>query len=131
MQKIHVVKRIGIWMDHSSAHLMAFTVDPIETTVVESKFTHADKVESIAKSESLMHNKEQGEQAEYYHDLGDIIKNYGHVLLFGPTDAKVELNNMLQDDHHFDDIRIDVVPADKMSEPQKHVFVKEYFLKHQ
>ena len=38
-----------------------------------------------------MHNKEQHEQSDYYKKLGETIKNYTEVLLFGPTDAKVEL----------------------------------------
>ena len=58
-------KDLGIWMDHSSAHIMEFTVDPIETTTLESKFTHEEKELSIGKSENVMHNKEQHQQREY------------------------------------------------------------------
>jgi hypothetical protein len=120
---------LGIWMDHSSAHLMEFSIDSIETKTVESKFTHEAKENSLNKSEQLMHNKEQHQQAEYYRKLGEIIRNYEAVILFGPTDAKVELFNILKDDHHFAKTKIEVKQTDKMTENQQHAFVREYFLK--
>jgi nitrogenase subunit NifH len=127
---MQTAKNLGIWMDHASANLMEYSMDEIGTQTIESKFTHEVKEESIHKSESLEHHKEQHEQAGYYKQLGDIIKNYEHVLLFGPTDAKVELFNTLKADHHFDKIKIDVLSADKMTENQQHAFVREHFGKH-
>ena len=46
--------KIGIWMDHSNAHMIEYTTDPIETTTLASDFTHAVKEDTIKKSESLM-----------------------------------------------------------------------------
>jgi len=123
-------KDLGIWMDHQTAHLMEFTADPIETKTIDSKFTHAEKEQTLGKSESLMHNKEQHEQADYYRELGEIIRNYDDVMLFGPTDAKVELYNSLKDDHLFAKIKIEVIQADKMTENQQHAFVRKHFSKH-
>lgn len=123
-------KNLGIWMDHSSAHLMEFTTDPIETKTIESKFTHEEKELSLTKSENLMHNKEQHQQSEYYKNLGEIIKNYDEVILFGTTDAKVELFNVLRADHRFAKIKIEIKQSDKMTENQQHTFVREYFSKH-
>jgi hypothetical protein len=120
-------KRLGIFMDHSKAHLMEFKVGPIETNVIESKFTHLEKELSIAKSEILMHNREQHEQSVYYKKLGEAIKNYNEVILFGPTEAKVELFNLLKKDHLFANIKIDIQQTDKMSDSQQHVFVREHF----
>jgi hypothetical protein len=122
-------KNIGIWMDHANAHLMEFTTDPIETTIITSKFTHQEKEHSLSKSEALMHHKEQHQQAEYYKEIGEVIKKYEEVLLFGPTDAKVELLNLLRKDHLFEKIKIETKQTDKMTENQEHAFVKEYFSK--
>jgi hypothetical protein len=120
-------RNLGIWMDHSSAHLMEYSDNTIKTTIIESEFAHQDKTESLVKSEHLMHNKEQHQQASYYKDLGSIIRDYDAVLLFGPTDAKTELFNMLRADHLFAHIKIEVEQADKMTENQEHAFVKTYF----
>jgi len=121
-------KNLGIWMDHSSAHLMEFT-DTIETKTIDSKFTHEAKEQSLDKSENLMHNKEQHQQSEYYKKLGEIIKNYEGVILFGPTDAKVELFNILRADHLFAKIKIEIKQTDKMTEHQQHAFVRDHFSK--
>jgi hypothetical protein len=126
----NTAKNLGIWMDHASAHLMEFTTDPINTKKIDSEFTHEEKEHSLEKSEHLMHNKEQHQQSAYYKNLGDVIKNYEEVVLFGPTDAKVELFNLLRADHHFEKIKIEVKQADKMTENQQHAFVKEYFTNH-
>jgi len=120
---------IGIWMDHSVAHLMEYKHDPIETITVASKFTHQAKENALGKSENLMHNKEQHQQSEYYKNLGEVIKNYDEVLLFGPTSAKVELLNSLRADHLHTTIKIKIRQTDKMTENQQHAFVKEHFSK--
>ncbi len=121
--------KIGIWMDHSNAHLIEYTIDPVETTTLATDFTHAVKEDSLKKSESLMHHKEQHEQANYYKQLGEIIRNYEDVILFGPTDAKVELFNLLRADHNFEKVEIKVHTSDKLTENQQHAFVKDYFSK--
>lgn len=120
-------KKIGIWMDHSNANLMEFTVDPIKTKTISSDFTHQDKENSLERSEAHMHNRERHQHAEYYKKLGQVIRHYEDVILFGPTDAKVELFNLLRADHLFSNIKIQVQQTDKMTENQQHAFVKWYF----
>ncbi|MBC8046048.1 MAG: hypothetical protein H7Y00_04585 [Fimbriimonadaceae bacterium] len=122
-------KNLGIWMDHSSAHIMEFTMDPIESKTIESKFTHEVKEHSLGKGENLMHNKEQHQQSEYYKKLGEVIKNYDEVILFGPTSAKAELFNILKEDHLFAKIKIEIKQTDRMTENQQHAFVRDYFSK--
>ena len=120
-------KKIGIWMDHHNAHLMEFSPDAIVTKTLESKFTHTAKEGSLHKGENGMHNKEQHQQAEYFKASSETIKQYDSVLLFGPTDAKSELYNLLSANHLFTKIKIDVRQSDKMTENQEHAFVKEFF----
>lgn len=121
-------KKLGIWMDHASAHVMEFLTDSVDTKTIISKSTHEEKVQSMNKGESQMHVKEQHQQVDYYRELGEVILNYHDVFLFGPTDAKVELFHILRTDHRFAEIKIEVKKTDKMSENQQHAFVKEHFL---
>jgi hypothetical protein len=123
-------KYLGVWMDHSIANLMEFTNNSMEIISIKSKFTHEEKEHSLSMGENKMHIKEQHQQGEYYKELGEAILNYEEVVLFGPTNAKVELLNLLKKDHHFDDIKIEVLPADKMTDNQQVAFVKDYFSKH-
>ncbi len=118
---------LGIFMDHEHAHFIEFTTDPIETKTLDSKFTNEVKEESIHNGEKLMHQKERHEESEYYKQIGEVIKHYTQVILFGPTEAKTELFNVLRANHLFDKIRIEVKPADKMTDNQQHAFVKKHF----
>ena len=118
---------LGIWMDNANAHAMTFVNGSIIAEEIDSTFTSADREETIGRSEHVMHNKEQQQQGSYYKRIAETIKNYEKVVIFGPTDAKSQLANLLKEDHHFDAIEIEVKPADKMNKQQMQDFVKEYF----
>jgi stalled ribosome rescue protein Dom34 len=120
-------KQIGIWMDHSVAHIMEPKNNAILTNSVLSEFTTEQRQNSLGKNENLMHNKEQTLQSKYYKNIKEVIKGHQEVLLFGPTTAKDELLNLLKADHHFENVKIEVKSADKMTENQQHAFVKDYF----
>jgi hypothetical protein len=119
--------QLGIFMDHASAHLMHFLDNQMITEKIESKFTHQVKVDSLSKGENLMHDKEQQQEGQYYKAIAEVIKNYTDVLIFGPTDAKLELANTLKMDHHFDKIKIEVKTTDKLNATEQEAFVKHYY----
>jgi hypothetical protein len=122
------IKQIGIWMDHSSAILMELHDDTIIESKIVSEFTHQEKENSLmSKGEKHMHIKEHHLQLSYFKKLSEIIRNYQNVILFGPTDAKDELFNLLKTDHLFNNIKIEVKHSDKMTKNKMHDFVKEYF----
>ncbi len=114
-------------MDHSSAHAMTFVNDSIITEIIESAFTSQDREATLSRNENIMHNKEQQQHGLYYKRIAETIKDYEKVVIFGPTNAKNELANLLKEDHHFNNIEIEVKSADKMTEHQMHTFVKSYF----
>jgi stalled ribosome rescue protein Dom34 len=118
-------KKLGIWMDHASAYLIEFTNDSIETfTIASASAEHDQKVSASEKTE---HNREQRELAAYYKELAAVIGQFSEVLLFGPTNAKVELQHFLKEHHQYDHINIAVQQADKMTGNQQHAFVRNYF----
>lgn len=122
-----VARKVGIWMDHQNAHVIEFTTDPMVTSTINSEFTHQAKEASLQQGESKMHTKEQHQQTEYYKKLGKVIHQYDSVILFGPTQAKTELFNILTADQHFSKVKIQVKQADKMTENQQHAFVRDFF----
>lgn len=116
-------------MDHSKARIIEFSDEVKETKIIESDFTYHDKVETLKRSESEMNNKEQQKLSSYYKNIAEIIENFNEVLLFGPTDAKVELYNFLKNHHKYDKIKIEVKNTDKMREDEQHHFVRDYYKK--
>ena len=120
-------KQIGIWMDHSTAFLKEVSGKGILTHIIPSEFTRYAKESSLEKNENLMHNKENQQQGAYYKKIADVLKTYEEIVLFGPTDAKNELLNLLKAERLFDNKSIEAVNSDKMTEAQMEVFVRDYF----
>jgi hypothetical protein len=120
-------KKLAIWMDHASAHIMEYPLDPAISRTIHSDFTNTEKKETLEKSEHVMNNAKQHDQLSYFKELAKLIAQYNTVLLFGPTNAKAELLNYIKSDHHFDKIKIKSLPADKMNNQEQQEFVKDYF----
>jgi hypothetical protein len=122
-------KRLGIYLNYQQANLIEFTSNPLETKTVDSDFTHEEKLETIQKGEKAMHHKEQHEQLAYFKKLGEVIKQYDEVLLFGPTKAKNELYNLLLGDNHFNKIDVTIVITDEITLKEQQDTVMQYFSK--
>ena len=120
-------RKLGIWMDHSNAHPIECSGPAGDMATTEISFVNTSKDADMARGEHMMHNKEQQLDKDYYKKLGELIKDFDEIILFGPTNAKSELMNTLKSDHHFDKIHIDIRQSDKMTNNQQHAFVKEYF----
>lgn len=119
-------KQLGIWMDHSTAYLLELNVDALENRTIVAQVGEQDEPLD-PRDETLIQNKKQNELSDFFNRLSDVIINYDEVLLFGPTTAKTELINVLKSDHHFDRVKIEIKPADKMTENQQKAFVNEHF----
>jgi stalled ribosome rescue protein Dom34 len=119
-------KNLGIWMDHSTANFIDLNSEK-NSKSIDSKFTTDTKEEVLSRSEFTMHNKEEQMTEAFYKKISEKILKYNHVLLFGPTNAKTELQNYLDKDLHFKDIQIDVEAADKMTDNQLDAFVRNHF----
>jgi hypothetical protein len=120
-------KRLGIWMDHSSAHLMEFTDNSSEVKTIESKTGSLTKKQVANYPESLTHDKQWHCQIEYYQKLSEVIQHYEEVVLFGPTEEKVELFDVMSEDKRCLKLKVEIKETSEMSEDQQHDFVKDYF----
>lgn len=119
-------KQLGVWMDHSTANLIVLNDELTENRTIYAQVGEQDEALN-SRDESMIHNKEQNELSGFFSRISKVIFNYDEVLLFGPTNAKAELANSLKGDHHFAKVKIEVKPADKMTENQQQAFVKEHF----
>ena len=120
-------KQMGIWMDHSNAFLLELSDNTIIESIIASDFTQEEKELSLSKNENFLHSKKQQFQSSYYKKISEVIRNFQEILLFGPTDAKNELLNLIKSDHLFDKIKVEVKLTDKMTAKEMHGFVKTHF----
>ena len=118
----NLTKKVGVWMNHSIAHLMEFSNNPFEIKTIESNFTQEVKKNSLQKGEHHLHNKEKEEQTKYFRKIMKAISKYNEVVLFGPTDAKEELFNVVLSDNRFQNSKILVKQTDKMTPNQRQPF---------
>lgn len=121
-------KRLCIWMDHNSAQIMELKNYSILSNTINSNNIKGD-MPLNGVDESLQQNTEQGQIDNYYKSLSTLIKGFEEVLLFGPTEAKTELFNLLKNDSHFNDIKIEVETTDYLTVNQMHAFAREYYKK--
>lgn len=119
-------KKLGVWMDHTIAYLYEIKNKSITSKTIESIFLQSEK-QNFGKDESLKHNTEQNQDLDFYKRLGEVIKEYAEVFLFGPTNAKKELHNLLKEDAKYNDIKFELETTDNLTENQMQAFVKEHF----
>ena len=121
-------RQLGIYMDHAHAFLME-----LENGMIISRNIVSGWIETEDKPIQERHfmdfncGEKKHLQSAYYHEISDIIRQYQQVVLFGPTDAKNELHKLLTDNHLFNEIKLEFVNTDKLTNEQMHEFVKEYF----
>jgi len=121
------VKNLGVWMDHSKAILIELYDHKLISKEIVIKQTPLE-IENVDTHEVKEHSKEQSHnQSVFFQEITDTIRNYRNVLLFGPTDAKNELFNLLKADHNFANTIIELKTTDKMSTIEKQEFVIQYF----
>jgi hypothetical protein len=114
-------------MDYSKAYLIELLPSHMQIQTIESTFTHEIKAESTEKSEKHMHNKETGEHLKYFKKIQTEIEKFDEVFLFGPSDAKLELNDLLKQNHTNNQVSIEIKTTDKMTENQLKAFVLKHF----
>jgi hypothetical protein len=121
-----IPKKLGIWMDHSIAHVIELQYHSIRSFTIESLSLQGEK-QNFGQDESLKHNTEQDQLSEFFKRLSTVIIGYPEVLLFGPTNAKTELYNLLKEDSHFNNIQFKIETTDKLTENQMRAYVKEHY----
>lgn len=126
MKTIH---QLGIYLDHAAANLIDFNNTDKENQTIISEFDIQDKHETLQRSESEMHHKEQDKQRAYFKKIATLAISYNELILFGPTTAKTELLHFLQKDDSFGKIKIDTENTAKMNLQEQEFFVWGHFKK--
>ena len=121
-------KQLGIYMDHTHAFLMELENGMIISRNILSGWKETDSIDKEDGHFIGFHSAEKKFlQAIYYKEISDIIRHYEQVVIFGPTDAKKELFNLLNDNYHFNKIKIDIVNTEKMTDAEMHKYMIAYY----
>ncbi|MEZ5015241.1 MAG: hypothetical protein R2794_13210 [Chitinophagales bacterium] len=129
---------VGVWLDHSIAHVIVQIPGAYEMYTLHSPYKRqvripgesSDKTKfgkSASNNEKKKHNSKQNDLDTYFKQLEELLIRYKHILLFGPTEAKNMLYNLLCGNKKFENKLIEVQNADKMTENQMIAYVRDYF----
>lgn len=124
---MQTIKKIAVYMDHFMANIIEYTDKAEVVKTIKSEFNQFEKEKILQKGESQLLNKDQDVQQEFYLKLRDQLFNYDAVLLFGSTNAKIELLNILQTDTKFGNVDITLKNTGKLSSSQQIEFVNDCF----
>jgi len=117
------MKKLGIYIDQSSANLIELTID-----ILEKKATDSLAEKHPEKDENHIEFKESHLQNYYFKKLSECILYYNEVLLFGTSNAINKLFDMISYDNRFYKINIAIKQTDKMTYKQQNDFVTDFFL---
>ena len=114
-------------MDYTSAQIYENATGEFLLTSMESNFYLPLKKKGEANSESPIHNEKNQTDQAFYNDLLLLIKDYDEAVLFGPTQAKTALFDLIKASPECNNLYIQTLEADKMTTEQMKAFVKTHF----
>jgi hypothetical protein len=132
-------KVVGLWIDHRKAVIVTIKDENEEILVIESNMekhvrfsngTHSNAPNnSQGSTNEDVRDRQFGDQLEkYYEEVIVHIRGADSILIFGPGEAKVELENQLK--HDGLGARIEgIETVDKMTDPQITAKVRDHFSK--
>ncbi len=126
-------KQAGLWIDHRKAVIVVLSDDgeEEETKTIESgmekhvRFTGGDGSED-GSSEDVRDRQFGNHLNSYYDQVIAVVRNMDAVQIFGPGEAKGELEKRLKNEG-LKDHAISVEAADKMTDRQISAKVREHF----
>jgi len=107
MSHFHAV----VWMDHAEAHVLHFTEDTAERTVVHAHGKHRQ----VHHRKGAVGSGKAPEDKEYFHAIISSLEGAQEVLLTGPASAKVEFKSHLDSNHK--DVAARVVAVESADHP--------------
>jgi len=135
-------KKIGVWLDHTKAHLIRFqNGQTFLLESVESPYRPRERFEgeesdvtqfrgggvAVSNNENRKHHRVQHQLEAFFTEIEGKLKEYDEILLFGPSIAKNQLQHHLAPKKAFANKTIAISNADKLRRNKMLEFVRKYF----
>ncbi|MEO8074377.1 MAG: hypothetical protein ABI686_14150 [Acidobacteriota bacterium] len=117
----------GLWIDHHKAVIVTVTGENGATKVIHSDLEKHGKSGNDADDTSL--NVFTKHLNKYYEKVISELRSADSIFLFGPGEAKGELEKRLAKENLGEHVK-SIETADKMTDAQVAAKVKEHFLHH-
>lgn len=139
-------RKTGVWLDKEKAYLVHLQNGEEKMEVIESDVAFQERIPGqgdrrgrlrfrggqgggveMATQEKSEQKRQQKFLQRYYHEIANHLKDSKKVYIFGPAEAKTELEKELEADNTFKAAITDVATSDKMTENQLKAKVKQHF----
>ncbi len=132
------MSKVAIWLDSSRATIVTFKNGVPQIETIDSGVESHVRIDGEGKESSQFgagnftnneHRENQRHSNEvqaYLKKLTQKIESYEQILLFGPTNTKNQLKNILDEQKAFAGKKIEVKNSDKMTENQLVAFAREH-----
>lgn len=79
---------------------------PFEIQIIACDFTVDKKKRNTYRKETT--NSDIKRKYEYYNQIGNAIINYDKIILFGPSEAKIDFFDTLSEDERFYKLKVEI-----------------------
>jgi hypothetical protein len=121
--------KVGIWIDHKKAVIVSASGDRVSAKTLESAVgPHARYSSQHDAGGEKRYEERHGQQLDRYYD--EVISQLGQpeaVLIFGPGEAKLELQERLSRSKALAERIVGIETTDKLTDPQIVAKVKEHY----
>jgi hypothetical protein len=123
-------KRVGVWIDHRKAVIVALTESGEDikqiTSGMEKHVRFAGGSSEDGSTEDIRERQFAGHLAAYYEAVAADIRDAEAIFLFGPGEAKGELEKQLKSKGLGKNVAA-LETADKLTDPQIAAKVRSHF----
>jgi hypothetical protein len=119
---------VGVWIDHRKAVIVSVSGDQATAQTLESDVGAHPRYSGFQEGGEKKYEERHSEQLDQYYD--DVIGRLGQpdaLLIFGPGEAKVQLEERFRRSKALSKSTVAIESADKLTDPQIVAKVKEHF----
>ncbi len=132
MSKEKPMKReVGLWIDHRKSVIVSVTGKGEETSLIRSDMEKHVRYSGAAQEDSAEDQRDQrftGHLNKYYDQVISCIRDAESILIFGPGEAKTELEKRLESEALSGRV-VGIETVDKMTDRQIVARVRQQFPK--
>jgi hypothetical protein len=132
-------KKAGIWLDQENAYIIWFkgeteTVFEKIKSDVESRIRNAGEGKVSARfgnafidDQEKKQKRQRNQRRHYFNEIIELVHDADYLFLFGPSRAKEELKNAIEEKKDFKGKIVALENADKITKNQMQEKVLDYF----
>ena len=124
-------KIVGLWIDHRKTVIVSVTDKGEETSLIKSDIEKQVRYSGAAQEDSAEDQRDKrftGHLNKYYDHVISCIRDAESILIFGPGEAKIELEKRLESEALGGRV-VGIETVDKMTDRQIGARVRKYFPK--